>query len=61
MAIVKIKKNILISGLNILDLVLQTKLANSKNEIRRITMGCKKNDNEKYFLIVAILLNQGWF
>jgi len=34
--IVKIKRNILISGLNILDLVLQTKLGNSKGEIRRM-------------------------
>ena len=34
--IVKIKRNILTSGLNILDLVLQTKLGNSKGEIRRM-------------------------
>ena len=34
--IIKIKKDVLISGLNILDLVLQTKLANSKSEIRRM-------------------------
>ena len=32
----KIKKNIIINGLNILDLVLQTNLANSKSEIRRM-------------------------
>jgi len=34
--VVKIKKNIIETGLNILDLVLQTKLANSKGEIRRM-------------------------
>ena len=34
--IVKIKKNVIASGANILDLVLKTKLANSKGEIRRM-------------------------
>jgi len=34
--VVKIKKSVMTSGINILDLVLQTKLANSKNEIRRM-------------------------
>ena len=34
--IIKIKRNIITSGLNILDLVLQTKLGNSKGEIRRM-------------------------
>ena len=34
--IVKVKRNIITNGLNILDLVLQTKLANSKSEIRRM-------------------------
>jgi len=33
---VKVKKNIITAGFNILDLVLQTKLANSKSEIRRM-------------------------
>jgi len=33
---VKIKKSVIASGINILDLVLQTKLANSKGEIRRM-------------------------
>ena len=33
---IKIKKNEIINGINILDLVLQTKLANSKGEIRRM-------------------------
>ena len=36
MPTVKIKKNIIANGINILDLVLQTKLANSKGEIRRM-------------------------
>ena len=34
--IIKIKKNIIASGMNILDIVLQTKLGNSKSEIRRM-------------------------
>ena len=34
--VVKIKKSVMTSGINILDLVLQTKLANSKGEIRRM-------------------------
>ena len=34
--ILKIKRNIIENGINILDLVLQTKLANSKGEIRRM-------------------------
>ena len=34
--IIKIKKSVLENNINILDLVLQTKLANSKSEIRRM-------------------------
>ena len=34
--IIKIKKNIVTKGVNILDIVLQTKLGNSKSEIRRL-------------------------
>ncbi len=34
--IIKLKKNIISSGINILDLVLQTELGNSKGEIRRM-------------------------
>ena len=34
--IIKIKKNIILSGINIFDLVLQTKLGNSKSEVRRM-------------------------
>ena len=34
--VAKIKKSVIASGINILDLVLQTKLANSKGEIRRM-------------------------
>ena len=34
--VVKIKKNIIINGINILDLVIQTRLANSKSEVRRM-------------------------
>ncbi len=34
--IIKVKRNIIISGINILDLVIQTKLGNSKSEVRRM-------------------------
>jgi len=34
--VIKIKKNVMASGVNILDVVIQTKLANSKGEIRRM-------------------------
>jgi len=34
--IIKIKKNITLDGINILDLVLRTKLGNSKSEVRRM-------------------------
>ena len=33
---IKIKKNVILKGLNIIDLVLLTKLAKSKSEVRRI-------------------------
>ena len=34
--VIKIKKNIITNGINILDIVVQTKLGNSKSEIRRM-------------------------
>mgnify|MGYP006097949427 CR=1 FL=1 len=34
--IIKIKKNMIVNGINILDLVIKTKLGNSKSEIRRM-------------------------
>ena len=34
--IIKIKKNIIINGINILELVIKTKLGNSKSEVRRM-------------------------
>ena len=34
--VVKVKENIISNGINVLDLVIQTKLANSKSEIRRM-------------------------
>ena len=34
--VIKIKKSVITSGVNILDVVIQTKLANSKGEIRRM-------------------------
>ena len=44
---IKIKKNLLTSGINILDLVMMTSLANSKGEIRRLIKnnGLKINNN----------------
>ena len=37
--IIKIKKDTIFNGINILDIVLQTKLFNSKSEIRRLIKG----------------------
>jgi len=34
--VVKIKKNIVMKGINVLDLTIQTKLSNSKSEVRRM-------------------------
>ena len=34
--VIKVKKNVITNGINILNLVVQTKLANSKGEIRRM-------------------------
>jgi len=34
--VVKIKKNIVMNGINVLDLTIQTKLSNSKSEVRRM-------------------------
>ena len=34
--VVKIKKNIIMDGINVLDLTIQTKLSNSKSEVRRM-------------------------
>ena len=34
--VVKIKKNIIMNGINVLDLTIQTKLSNSKSEVRRM-------------------------
>jgi len=45
----KIKKNIVINGLSVFDLVLQTKLANSKSEIRRMI----KNNGLKFNNIIV--------
>ena len=59
--IVKIKKKILKNNINILDLVLQTNLANSKSEIRRMIKnnGLKINnkiiDNENKIIILSDL------
>ncbi len=46
--IIKVKKNTIANGINIFDLVLQTKLANSKGEIRRMIKnnGLKINNED---------------
>ena len=59
--IVKIKKNILISGLNILDLVLQTKLANSKSEIRRMIKNNGLKINNEVVIDETKIINQDNF
>ncbi len=59
--IVKIKKNILISGLNILDLVLQTKLANSKSEIRRMIKNNGLKINNEVVTDEAKIIDQNDF
>ena len=45
--VLKIHKNEIVNGMNILDIVIQTKLANSKSEIRRmIKNNCIRINNE---------------
>ncbi len=59
--IIKIKKKIIINGLNILDLAIQTKLGNSKSEIRRMikNKGLKINNETVYD--DAMIINQNNF
>ena len=58
--VIKIKKSVIASSINILDLVIQTKLANSKSEIRRIikNKGVKINnstiDDEKLIITSSL-------
>ena len=59
--IIKIKKDVLISGLNILDLVLQTKLANSKSEIRRMIKNNGLKINNEVVIDETKIINQDNF
>ena len=56
--VVKIKKNILENGINILDLVIQTNLANSKSEIRRMIKNNGLKINNKVITSEAKIINQ---
>ena len=58
---VKVKKNIIIAGFNILDLVLQTKLANSKGEIRRMIKNNGLRINNEVVTDETKIINQNNF
>ena len=57
----KIKKNTIIIGINILDLVLQTNLANSKSEIRRMIKNNGLKINNKIVESDGKIINQSNF
>ena len=59
--IVKIKKNIITNGVNILDLVLQTKLGNSKSEIRRMIKNNGLKINNEIITDEAKIIDQNNF
>ena len=59
--VVKIKKNIIINGVNILDLVLQTKLGNSKGEIRRMIKNNGLKINNEVITDETKIINQNNF
>ena len=59
--IVKIKKNIITNGINILDLVLQTKLGNSKSEIRRMIKNNGLKINNEIIIDEAKIIDQNNF
>jgi len=59
--IIKIKKNIISSGINILDLVLQTKLGNSKSEIRRMIKNNGLKINNETITDETKIINQDNF
>jgi tyrosyl-tRNA synthetase len=58
---VKIKKSVIETGLNILDLVLQTKLANSKGEIRRMIKNNGLRINNEIITDETKIINQNNF
>ena len=59
--ILKVKKSIILSGLNLLDLVLQTKLANSKSEIRRMIKNNGLKINNEVVADESKIINQNNF
>jgi len=59
--VVKIKKSVTASGINILDLVLQTKLANSKSEIRRMIKNNGLKINNEVVTDETKIINQNNF
>ncbi len=59
--VVKIKKNIIANGINIFDLVLQTKLANSKGEIRRMIKNNGLRINNEILSDETKIINQSNF
>ena len=59
--IVRIKKNIIVNGINILDIVLQTKLANSKSEIRRMIKNNGLKINNETVVDETKIINQNNF
>ena len=58
---VKVKKNIITAGFNILDLVLQTKLGNSKGEIRRMIKNNGLKINNEVITDETKIINQSNF
>ena len=59
--IIKIKKNIITNGVNILDIVLQTKLGNSKSEIRRMIKNNGLKINNEVVTDEAKIIDQNDF
>ena len=58
---IKIKKNQILNGMNIFDLVLQTKLANSKSEIRRMIKNNGLKINNEVINDETKIINQNNF
>ncbi len=59
--IIKVKKNTVAKGINIFDLVLQTKLANSKGEIRRMIKNNGLKINNEVLKDETKIINQNNF
>jgi tyrosyl-tRNA synthetase len=59
--VIKIKKNVIVNGMNILDVVIQTKLANSKGEIRRMIKNNGLRINNEVVTDVTKVIDQNNF